>query len=109
MLLDMPVGQREAMLFSDLGQMLVFAGQSPGSDLKPAGARTDGVCHLVHLAGHSGGTHGGPGFTTDTNWLIDARTGLVHEQREVVTQQLEASEKPVLAARTTRRLTPEQP
>ncbi|MBA4748405.1 MAG: hypothetical protein H2056_06805 [Sphingopyxis sp.] len=107
MLLDLPVGQRESTLFGDFGQMLSFAGQSPGSDLMASIPAVDGDCRLVRLTGRSGGTHGGPGFQTDTLWLVDVQTGLVHEQREEVTQVLEASEKPVLAARTVRRLIPE--
>lgn len=107
MLLDLPVGQREATLFADLGQMLSFAGQSPGTDLKLLTGTASDDCQLVRVASHSGWTNGGPGFYTDTIWLVDAHTGLVREQHEEVTQLLEAAEKPVLAARTVRRLVPE--
>ena len=107
MLLGLPVGQREAMLFADLGQILNFAGRSPGTELRRHPAEPGDGCRTVRLAGNEGWTHGGPGYYSDTVWLVDVETGLVREQREDVTQVTEAAGKPLLVARTVRRLTPE--
>ncbi len=107
MLLDLPVGQREAMLFSDLGQMLPFAGQSPGSDLSIKAGDSAGDCRLVRLSGLEGSIHGGPGIYRQLAWLVDVETGLLRERNEEVTQVFAAPQKPVLAARTVLRLKPE--
>ena len=107
MLLDFPVGQREQMLFADLGQILRFAGQSPGTDLAVSAGAAAGDCHVVKLTGKEGWTHGGPGIYSDTIWLVDRHSGLVNEQREDVSQRHDGDAKLHLAARTIRRLTPE--
>ena len=107
MLLNLPAGQREQMLFSDLGQILRFAGQRPGIDLTVTNSEAAGDCRVVKLTGNEGWTHGGPGFYTNTIWLIDRGSGLVTEQREDVSQRHDGDEKLHLAARTIRRMTPE--
>lgn len=107
MLLDLPVDQREQLLFADLGQMLRFAGQRPGSDLavSPGDAADD--CSLVQLTGAEARDHGGPGFASKTVWLVNRESGLVHEQHEELTQRQESAGQAQLAARTIRRLIPE--
>jgi hypothetical protein len=107
MLLDLPVGQREQMLFADLGEMLRFAGQRPGLDLSVSPGDGAGDCTKVRLTGNEGWIHGGPGFYASTSWLVDRASGLVHEQREELTQRQDGVAQAQLAARTIRRLAPE--
>jgi hypothetical protein len=107
MLLDLPVGQREQMLFADLGQMLRFVGRGPGADLSVSTGDSADGCRVVKLTGNAGWIHGGPGLYTNTIWLVDRHSGLVNEQREDVSQRHDGDEKLHLAARTIRRLTPE--
>jgi hypothetical protein len=107
MLLDLPVGQRESMLFADLREIMRFVGRAPGTDLAVQSGEPAGDCGVVKLTGIEGLTHGGPGFYTKTIWLVDRRSGLVTEQRVDVSQRHDGDEKLHLAARTIRRLTPE--
>lgn len=107
LLLDLPVGQREQMLFTDLAQMLSFAGRSPGTDLTVPAGDPEVDCRLVRLTGTGRWAHGGPGFSAQTIWMIDRESGLVQEQREEVLLRPNADSAPQLAARTIRRLVPE--
>lgn len=107
MLLDLPVGQREAMLRSDLNEMLRFVGRQPGRDVLVTRGNLDGDCNLVRLAEHTAISHPSPGYYVNYDWLVDADTGLVVEQREEFTHVQSHPKSPLLAARTSRRLTPE--
>jgi hypothetical protein len=107
MLLDLPVGQRETILFADLGKLFSFAGQAPGPGLTVRPGGRSGDCSVIEITGQEGWAHGGPGYVSQTLWLIDAASGLLREQREDVTHMEGTGDKAVLAVRTLRRLAPE--
>lgn len=101
----LPPAQREALLMADIRQMLRFAGRDWSDRFAARPDHDNRDCGLVSLVERT--VDDGSRVLEQSQWQVDARTGLVRLHREERWLRRGDTTPPVLASRALRSLLPE--